>query len=206
MNLTIHIDGAARGNPGPASFAYILAEHGKPAIEEKGCLGKTTNNVAEYTALVRALERAAQLGAKRLHILSDSELLVKQMNGQYKVKNEGLLPLFLHAKKLTRQFDVVAIQHIPRAKNKRADELCNEALDRSGSSPRSAAFKPKPSAKSRRSPRIEAATEEVILCLQAAAAAWAHGDPNVPPADEVWSQIWSVLEEHGVVHTGRGQV
>jgi ribonuclease HI len=198
MNLTIHIDGAARGNPGPAAFAYVIAEDGKPVIEEKGCLGDTTNNIAEYTALLRALERAAQLGAKRLLIHSDSELLVKQMNGQYKVKNEGLLPLFLQAKQLARKFDLVTLRHVPRAQNSRADQLCNEALDRACSSPRAAA-KPKAAAKARRSPRVEAATEEAILCLQAAAAAWAQGDPNVPPVDEVWNQIWSVLEENGIV-------
>ena len=198
MNLTIHIDGAARGNPGPAAFAYVIAEDGKPVIEEKGCLGDTTNNIAEYTALLRALERAAQLGAKRLLIHSDSELLVKQMNGQYKVKNEGLLPLFLQAKQLVRQFDLVTLRHVPRAQNSRADQLCNEALDGACASPR-AAVKPKAAAKARRSPRVEAAHEEAILCLQAAAAAWAQGDPNVPPVDEVWDQIWSVLEENGLV-------
>jgi ribonuclease HI len=197
MNVTIHIDGAARGNPGPASFAYVLAEPGKPAIEEKGCLGNATNNVAEYTALVRALERAAELGAQRLHILSDSELLVKQMNGLYKVKNEGLLPLFLQAKNLARQFDLVTIRHVPRAQNRRADELCNEALD--GSCSTSGVAKPRSAAKSRSSARVEAAQDEAMLCLQAAAAAWAQGDPNVPPVKEVWEQLWSVLEEHGVV-------
>jgi len=199
MTLTIHIDGAARGNPGPAAFAYIIAEHGKQVIEEKGCLGDTTNNIAEYTALVRALERATQLGAKRLIIHSDSELLVKQMNGQYKVKNEGLRPLFLQAKHLARKFDLVTLKHVPRAQNSHADQLCNEALDGGSSSPRVAAARPSSSTKARRSPRVEAAKDEAILCLQAAAAAWAQGDPNSPPVDEVWSQLWSVLEENGLV-------
>jgi ribonuclease HI len=198
MNLTIHIDGAARGNPGPAAYAYVIAEDGKPVIEENGCLGDTTNNIAEYTALVRALERAGKLGAKRLLIYSDSELLVKQMNGQYKVKNEGLLPLFLQAKELIRLFDLVTIRHVPRAQNNRADALCNEALDGGKRAPR-AASKPKPSAKARRSPRMQALHEEAILCLQAAAAAWAQGDPNVPPVEEVWNQIWSVFEESGIL-------
>jgi ribonuclease HI len=199
MNLTIHIDGAARGNPGPAAYAYVIAEDGKPVIEENGCLGDTTNNIAEYTALLRALERAAQLGAKRLLIHSDSELLVKQMNGQYKVKNEGLLPLFLQAKHMSRQFDLVTIRHVPRAQNSRADQLCNDALDGGHRSPRSAATQPKSSPKARRSPRLQALHEEAILCLQAAAAAWAQGDPNIPSAEEVWNQIWSILEENGLV-------
>jgi ribonuclease HI len=201
MNLTIHIDGAARGNPGPAAFAYVITEDGKPVIEEKGCLGNATNNIAEYTALVRALERAGQLGAKRLLIHSDSELLVKQMNGQYKVKNEGLRPLFTQAKQLARQFDLVAFRHVPRAQNSRADQLCNEALDGANPSARAGVGTAKSSAKARRSPRVEAAQEEAILCLQGAAAAWAQGNPTVPSPAEVWSQLWSILEENGLVRS-----
>src|SRR5437868_14364053 len=75
--MTINIDGAARGNPGPAAYAYVITGEGHPVIEEAGCLGSATNNVAEYTALVKALQRAAQLGGSRVHVNSDSELLVK---------------------------------------------------------------------------------------------------------------------------------
>src|SRR5437868_1765974 len=95
--LTIYTDGAARGNPGPAAFAYVMRRPGAPDIEEKGCLGDSTNNVAEYTALVRALEHAQRLGARRLIVNSDSELMVKQMAGEYKVKHEGLRPLYEQA-------------------------------------------------------------------------------------------------------------
>src|SRR5207253_10930089 len=84
--LTINIDGAARGNPGPAAYAYVIARDGQPVLEEAGCLGTATNNVAEYTALVKALERAVELGGKRVLIRSDSELLVKQMSGESRVK------------------------------------------------------------------------------------------------------------------------
>src|SRR5881392_2669478 len=87
---TIHTDGAARGNPGPAAFAYVIEQPGSPAIEVKGTLGETTNNVAEYTALLRALEHAKRLGAWQVLVHSDSELMVNQMQGKYKVKNEGL--------------------------------------------------------------------------------------------------------------------
>src|SRR6516162_7645488 len=125
MILTIHIDGAARGNPGPAAFAYVISRPGEADIEEKGCLGKATNNVAEYTALVRALEHAAQLGGDDVRVRSDSELLVKQMNGEYRVKNLDLRSLYLQAKELTRRFKRVSILHIPRAENSRADDLCN---------------------------------------------------------------------------------
>src|SRR5439155_4913569 len=81
--LLIHIDGAARGNPGPAAFAYVIAREGHPVVEHAECMGETTNNVAEYTALVRALERAGELGGQHVLVKSDSELLVKQMNGVY---------------------------------------------------------------------------------------------------------------------------
>src|SRR5438874_5503142 len=127
--LTIHIDGAARGNPGPAAYAYVITGGGHPLIEEAGCLGSATNNVAEYTALVKALQRASALRGTRLHVNSDSELLVKQMNGEYRVKNEQLRDLFDEAKTLARQFDLVAIRHVPRALNSHADRLCNEVLD-----------------------------------------------------------------------------
>src|SRR5439155_2786026 len=123
------IDGAARGNPGPAAYAVVIARPGLPPVEEAETIGKATNNVAEYTALVRGLELAAELGLKRLAVFSDSELLVKQMNGEYRVKHPDLLPLYDDANRLRRVFDAVTITHVRRAQNARADALCNEALD-----------------------------------------------------------------------------
>ena len=129
--LTIYTDGASRGNPGAAAFAYVIRREGQPSIEEAECLGDTTNNQAEYTALVRALERALQLGPHhRLLIHSDSELMVKQMNGEYRVKNADLRDLYEQACALRQRFEgAVTIRHVRRALNKRADELCNQALD-----------------------------------------------------------------------------
>ena len=129
--LTIYTDGASRGNPGAAAFAYVIRREGQPPLEEAECLGDTTNNQAEYTALVRALERALQLGPHhRLLIHSDSELMVKQMNGEYRVKNADLRDLYEQACALRQQFEgAVTIRHVRRALNKRADELCNQALD-----------------------------------------------------------------------------
>src|SRR5271166_5152571 len=102
--LSIHTDGASRGNPGDAAFAYTIARDGLPTIEEAGCLGRVTNNQAEYTALVRALEHALRLGPdNRLLIHSDSELMVKQMRGEYKVKNEDLRDLYEQARKHVKQ-------------------------------------------------------------------------------------------------------
>jgi ribonuclease HI len=195
----VNIDGAARGNPGPAAYAFVLARDGAPPVEEKGCLGSTTNNVAEYTALVRALEKAAQLGASRLLISSDSELLVKQMNGEYRVKNENLKSLFEEAKALVRKFAEVTIRHVPRAQNARADALCNEALD--GESARSEG--PRPRKEPAPAVQAEAAHEEALACLKAAAASWARGNADNPPPRAVWEQLWSILEENGVLKPKR---
>lgn len=126
---TIYTDGGARGNPGPAAYAYVIKRPGAADIEEKRYLGKTTNNVAEYTGLVKALEHAKELGGKKLIVNSDSELMVKQLNGDYRVKNEGLKPLYQQAVALCRHFESVTIKHIYREQNSQADALCNEAMD-----------------------------------------------------------------------------
>jgi ribonuclease HI len=129
--LTIYTDGASRGNPGAAAFAYVINRDGQPVLEEADCLGQMTNNQAEYTALIRALERALELGPHhRVIVYSDSELMVKQMNGEYRVRNEELRGLYEQACALRRRFEgPVTIRHIRREQNKRADQLCNNALD-----------------------------------------------------------------------------
>jgi ribonuclease HI len=192
----IHIDGAARGNPGPAAYAFVLSPEGSPPIEESGCLGSATNNVAEYTGLIKALERAAEVGANRLLVHSDSELLVKQMNGEYRVKNEALRSLYDEARKLLHNFDEVTIMHVRREQNKRADELCNIALD--GGKP-SAAPRTKSKASTPAPARAAAVREDAIDCLRSAAAAWARGKPNDPDPAAVWEQLWSILEENGII-------
>jgi ribonuclease HI len=195
--LTIHIDGAARGNPGPAAYAFVIECDGAPPIEEGRCLGHTTNNVAEYTALVRVLERAAELGPRRLVILSDSELLVKQMTGEYRVKNPDLRVLYDQAQALIDRFDAVHLRHVRREENSRADQLCNEALDGGRRpAPVKAAARPGPT-------RVDAAQAEALTCLEAAAVAWARGNPRDPDPAVVWEQLWSVLEDHGVIRKPR---
>jgi len=201
--LTIHTDGAARGNPGPAAFSYVIARDGAPPIEESGCLGRMTNNQAEYIALVRALEHAARLGTgHNLHILSDSELMVKQMRGEYRVKNEELRDLYEQARELTARFPSVGFQHVRREHNKRADALCNEALDgecRPGSRPSGAAPR---AAKKTVPPLAEAAVRDAAVeCLRSAASAWAHGGTAAIAPELVWDQLWSILEEHGALRT-----
>ena len=195
----IHTDGGARGNPGPAGFAYTIERPGDAAVEEAGVLGETTNNIAEYTALIRALEHAEKLGGRRLLVQSDSELMVKQMNGAYKVKHPGLLPLFQQAKQLCGQFDNVVFRHIPREQNKRADQLCNAALDGVPPTGAAAAPRPKKPSKATRTARAEAVREQAVECLRTAAASWARGNPDQPPPDAVWEQLWDILRQEGVL-------
>jgi ribonuclease HI len=125
-----HIDGASRGNPGPASYAVILeAPGGKVVFELAKKIGRETNNVAEYYALLAALDYAASHSIKALRISSDSELLVRQMKRQYKVKSADLKPLYERASRLAKQLEYFVIEHVPREMNREADRLANAALD-----------------------------------------------------------------------------
>lgn len=128
--IIAHIDGGSRGNPGPAAAAFVLSDSSGARLQAKAVvLGKTTNNVAEYTGLIKALEAAEKAGAKELSVFSDSELLVKQVNGQYKVKSEQIAPLFQQAMNLLGGFKSWKVQHVRRGKNSEADKLVNQALD-----------------------------------------------------------------------------
>jgi len=191
----IHIDGASRGNPGEAAYAIVINAPGRPPIEEFGTLGKETNNVAEYTALIKALEKAKSLGLSRLRINSDSELLVKQVNGEYRVKNDDLKWLSEEAKGLMRQFKSVAVHHVRREQNKRADELCNLALDGQKKKLTAGPKLPKQPANTVGDGAVR---EDCLECLRSARACWMKGDA-VPSAEIVWDQLWSILQEGGVL-------
>lgn len=130
--LIIYTDGGARGNPGPAAIGiaiYTIANTHEPIKTYGKYLGETTNNQAEYRALLAGLEFARKLGAKEVTCFMDSELVVKQLTGQYKIKEAGLKDLAMEAIRLKNSFDLVEFKHIPREKNKLADQLVNEALD-----------------------------------------------------------------------------
>jgi probable phosphoglycerate mutase len=125
-----NIDGAARGNPGPASYGVVIRDgEGVLVAKLKKYIGRMTNNVAEYYGLIAALDYAESHGIRILRVKSDSELMVKQMQGQYKVKSEDLRPLFERAKKMSLGFESFRIDHVYREQNREADALANEALD-----------------------------------------------------------------------------
>ena len=128
-----NIDGGSRGNPGPAGYGVRISRHDGTVVDLKESLGIATNNVAEYSGLLAALRWAVEQGLKTLHIRSDSLLLVKQMTGEYRVKNSGLLPLYEEARALARKVGRVKFEHIRRELNKEADRLANEAMDEAGS-------------------------------------------------------------------------
>lgn len=130
MRATLFTDGGARGNPGPAAFAYVLEADDGTVLDARGeAIGVATNNVAEYRALVAGLERAAELHVTGLLVRSDSELMVKQMRGEYRVKNRDLQELFLRASRAARAVGEVTYEHVRREHNELADRLVNEALD-----------------------------------------------------------------------------
>ncbi len=130
MGLIIHVDGGARGNPGPAGAGVVIADDsGQPIYEAAFFLGRQTSNAAEYHALIRALEHAGRLAERPVAIYSDSQLLVRQITGEYRVKSAGLAPLFRQAQMLLLKLAPWTIQHIPRTENLRADELANLAMD-----------------------------------------------------------------------------
>lgn len=130
MKVVVHTDGGSRGNPGPAAAGFTLDDAAGHRLQARAFfLGETTNNVAEYTALVRALEAARELGATHVTAVSDSELLVRQLNGQYKVKSEQIKPLYDRAAALLARFEGYRVRHVTREKNKEADRLVNRVLD-----------------------------------------------------------------------------
>jgi ribonuclease HI len=128
--LTVNVDGGARGNPGPAAIGVVVRNDDGAVVEQVGeTIGETTNNVAEYRALLRGLELASAHGATEVELIGDSELVVRQIEGRYKVKNAGMKELHAQAKAALADFDSWSIRHVKRAQNADADELVNEALD-----------------------------------------------------------------------------
>jgi ribonuclease HI len=130
VKAIVHVDGGARGNPGPAAAACVVADASGEVLEERArLLGTATNNVAEYRALLLGLECARAVGATEVEVVNDSELVAKQVRGLYKVKHPAMRPLYLEAMAALREFERWSIRSVPRAQNAHADALVNAALD-----------------------------------------------------------------------------
>ena len=130
MKLVVHVDGGARGNPGPAAVAAVATTpDGETVGERNEYIGEATNNVTVYRYVLLALELAKELGANEVEVVNDSELVARQIGGEYKVKHAGLKPLFTETMAKLREFDGWAVRNVRREHNQRADELVNEALD-----------------------------------------------------------------------------
>jgi ribonuclease HI len=131
MRVIVHVDGGARGNPGPAAAACVISSpEGELLDERMQLLGPATNNVAEYRALLLGLERARELGASEVEVVGDSELIAKQVSGEYRVRHEAMRTLHREAMAALNEFDGWSIRAVPRSQNERADALVNSALDR----------------------------------------------------------------------------
>lgn len=131
MSLRLFIDGASRGNPGPAAIGVHMEDgQGRCLAQISECIGNTTNNQAEYRALLAGLRKAAEMGADTVEVMSDSELLVLQLEGRYRVRNAGLRPLYAEAVRLLGGFKSASVSHVRREWNREADRLANEALNR----------------------------------------------------------------------------
>ena len=130
MKMYANADGASRGNPGPAAYGAVVYDANDAELQALGgAIGRNTNNVAEYRGAIAAVQTALDLGATELELRLDSELIVRQLQGRYRVKNAALKPLYAQLRALLDRLDIVRIRHVPREQNSRADELANAALD-----------------------------------------------------------------------------
>lgn len=128
--ITLYTDGCCKGNPGPAGIGVVIKDSRKKILKELSeYIGEATNNIAEYSALIRGLEIAGDLGARDITVFMDSELIVKQLSGEYRVKDEGMKKLFLQTLEVIKDFKSFEIKHIDRSRNKEADKLANRAIN-----------------------------------------------------------------------------
>ena len=133
--LRVNVDGGARGNPGPAAIGAVIRSGEEVVAEVSERIGEATNNVAEYRALIAGIARASELGGTELELIGDSELVVRQVRGEYKVKNAGIKPLHAQVLEALDSFDSWTIEHVPRVDHAEADALVNQALDAGGTAP-----------------------------------------------------------------------
>jgi len=197
--FTGHCDGGSRGNPGPAGYGAVVEDpRGQVVARLSDYVGRQTNNYAEYRGLLAVLKWATEHGARRLRVVSDSELMVKQMKGQYRVKNPGLLPLWEEARRLARGLDGFDITHTLRAGNAEADRLANEAMDRGMG--KTGTEGPREQAK--KGPGAAAGTN---LPPRASAPATQKGHES-PQAPQAARQVLEGYVKDGVVHLLEGEL
>ena len=190
--ITIFTDGASRGNPGPAAIAYVIQRSGQPDIAHGETIGIATNNFAEYTAMIRALAEARGIGAKTIRLHSDSELMVRQLRGEYRVKNPDIQLLHDEAHSLIRHFKKVDFIHVRREMNSQADRLCNDALDgRRPTAPKLPdAVHRKPSAELPAAPEVA----EILQLLAEFRDQWSHDEG--PEVEAAWAELHKLLKKH----------
>jgi probable phosphoglycerate mutase len=200
--LTAHCDGGSRGNPGPSGYGAVIEDaQGRVVARLSEFLGRQTNNYAEYAGLIAVLKWANDNGAKRLRVVSDSELMVKQMKGQYKVKNPGLFPLWEEAKRRAAKLDRFEMRHTLRGGNREADRLANEAMDRGLGKPAS-----QPAAADGTAGQSAAADESASRRPEKPAARPAAHRPAPPPPAKPTRQILEGYVKGGVVHLLDGEL
>ncbi len=191
--LTAHCDGGSRGNPGPSGYGAVIEDaQGRIVARLSEFLGRQTNNYAEYSGLLAVLAWALEHGHKRLRVVSDSELMVKQMKGQYKVASPGLRPLWEEAKSLAARLDKFEMSHTLRGGNKEADRLANEAMDKGMGRPPTAAADP------------ESGTPPIPIVSKAGANAPRLAHP--PAAPKAPRQVLEGYVKNGVVHLLEGEL
>jgi ribonuclease HI len=177
--------------------------HRRLPVEFAETIGTATNNVAEYSALIAALAQAAEMGLKEIDVFSDSELMVKQMAGEYRVKHPDLIPLYQEASALRKRFAKMTLSHVRREHNKRADELGNIALDAEKKKQQSVVGNRQSEVQQPKAPVVPVSDQRVrpdaLVLLESAASSWAANGPMVPPVELVWDQLWYLLEESGVL-------
>lgn len=193
--FTAHCDGGSRGNPGPSAYGAVIEDaHGREVARLSKFLGKQTNNFAEYSGLLAVLAWAIENGATRLRVVSDSELMVKQMKGQYKVNNPGLRPLWEEARSLARRLERFEISHTLRGGNKKADGLANEAMDRGmGRTPSGANG-------------VGGASGARVDSGAGNASAAPSSQPARPPSTKPTRQVLEGYVKNGVVHLLEGEL
>ncbi len=201
--VTVFTDGASRGNPGPAAASFVILHDDVPIVEYAEQIGNRTNNYAEYTAMIRALECCRRMGVSKLRLHSDSELMVKQMRGEYKVKHADIIPLHDRASDLVAAIGRVEFVYVPRKENAAADRLGNAALD----------GKPRPlpplegfklsDGDGQPAEEDDALVPDAaqIAVLQRAYESWSEGDNGLKPAD-VWAELQKTLVAESRLKSG----